>query len=149
MGTGEGSAISDERLRVAVLAGDGIGPEVVAEARRVVDALGLPLDWSELDWGTDFYERTGGNGSQFCAVTDPGSPLVELARERADGAPDQLPDGAMVSASVAASLIAPAIPWMPPSNAVKPSSAIVMSVWSSPAPSAVSSMCSSRQASAK
>ena len=29
-----------------------------------------------------FYERTGGNGSQFCAVTDPGSPLVELARER-------------------------------------------------------------------
>jgi transaldolase / glucose-6-phosphate isomerase len=29
-----------------------------------------------------FYERTGRNGSQFCAVTDPGSPLVELARER-------------------------------------------------------------------
>jgi transaldolase/glucose-6-phosphate isomerase len=29
-----------------------------------------------------FYERTGGNGSQFCAVTDPGSPLVELAHER-------------------------------------------------------------------
>jgi transaldolase / glucose-6-phosphate isomerase len=29
-----------------------------------------------------FYERTGGKGSQFCAVTDPGSPLVELARER-------------------------------------------------------------------
>jgi len=29
-----------------------------------------------------FYERTDGNGSQFCAVTDPGSPLVELARER-------------------------------------------------------------------
>jgi transaldolase/glucose-6-phosphate isomerase len=29
-----------------------------------------------------FYERAGGNGSQFCAVTDPGSPLIELARER-------------------------------------------------------------------
>jgi transaldolase / glucose-6-phosphate isomerase len=29
-----------------------------------------------------FYERTGGNGGQFVAVTDPGSPLVELARER-------------------------------------------------------------------
>ena len=28
-----------------------------------------------------FYERTGGDGSRFCAVTDPGSPLVELARE--------------------------------------------------------------------
>ena len=29
-----------------------------------------------------FFERTGGDGSRFCAVTDPGSPLVELARER-------------------------------------------------------------------
>jgi transaldolase/glucose-6-phosphate isomerase len=28
-----------------------------------------------------FYERTGGDGSRFCAVTDPGSSLVELARE--------------------------------------------------------------------
>jgi transaldolase / glucose-6-phosphate isomerase len=29
-----------------------------------------------------FYERTGSDGSRFCAVTDPGSPLVDLARER-------------------------------------------------------------------
>ena len=29
-----------------------------------------------------FYERAGRDGSRFCAVTDPGSPLVELARER-------------------------------------------------------------------
>jgi glucose-6-phosphate isomerase len=29
-----------------------------------------------------FYERTGRDGSRFCAVTDPGSPLAELARER-------------------------------------------------------------------
>jgi transaldolase / glucose-6-phosphate isomerase len=29
-----------------------------------------------------FYERSGGDGSRFCAVTDPGSPLAELARER-------------------------------------------------------------------
>jgi len=29
-----------------------------------------------------FYERTGGNGEQFVAVTDPGSGLVELAGER-------------------------------------------------------------------
>jgi len=29
-----------------------------------------------------FYERCGGNGSQFVAVTDPGSGLVDLARER-------------------------------------------------------------------
>jgi transaldolase/glucose-6-phosphate isomerase len=29
-----------------------------------------------------FFERTGGNGSQFVAITDPGSPLQELAEER-------------------------------------------------------------------
>ncbi len=29
-----------------------------------------------------FYERTGGNGAQFAAVTDPGSPLIAKAEER-------------------------------------------------------------------
>jgi transaldolase/glucose-6-phosphate isomerase len=29
-----------------------------------------------------FYERTGGNGAQFAAVTDPGSPLVAKGQER-------------------------------------------------------------------
>jgi transaldolase/glucose-6-phosphate isomerase len=29
-----------------------------------------------------FYERTGSNGDQFVAVTDPGSPLVDLGHER-------------------------------------------------------------------
>ena len=29
-----------------------------------------------------FYERCGGDGSRFCAVTDPGSPLVEEAKSR-------------------------------------------------------------------
>lgn len=51
--------MSGEPLRVAVLAGDGIGPEVIAEARRVVDAAGIPLAWTDLDWGTGYYERTG------------------------------------------------------------------------------------------
>ena len=38
--------------RIAVIAGDGAGPEVVAEARKAVDALGLALEWNELPWGT-------------------------------------------------------------------------------------------------
>jgi tartrate dehydrogenase/decarboxylase/D-malate dehydrogenase len=45
--------------RVAVIAGDGAGPEVVAEARKAVDALGLDLDWSELLWGSAHYHETG------------------------------------------------------------------------------------------
>jgi tartrate dehydrogenase/decarboxylase/D-malate dehydrogenase len=45
--------------RIAVIAGDGAGPEVVAEARKAVDALGLDLTWHDLPWGTDHYHETG------------------------------------------------------------------------------------------
>jgi tartrate dehydrogenase/decarboxylase/D-malate dehydrogenase len=45
--------------RIALLPGDGIGPEVIAEARKAVDALGLAIEWTELDWGADRWERTG------------------------------------------------------------------------------------------
>jgi tartrate dehydrogenase/decarboxylase/D-malate dehydrogenase len=45
--------------RIAVIAGDGAGPEVVAEARKAVDALGLDLAWTELPWGTAHYHETG------------------------------------------------------------------------------------------
>jgi tartrate dehydrogenase/decarboxylase/D-malate dehydrogenase len=45
--------------RVAVIAGDGAGPEVVAEARKAVDALGLDLAWNELPWGTEHYHAHG------------------------------------------------------------------------------------------
>jgi tartrate dehydrogenase/decarboxylase/D-malate dehydrogenase len=45
--------------RIAVIAGDGAGPEVVAEARKAVDALGLELEWNELPWGTRHYHETG------------------------------------------------------------------------------------------
>jgi tartrate dehydrogenase/decarboxylase/D-malate dehydrogenase len=45
--------------RIAVIAGDGVGPEVVAEARKAVDALGLDLTWHELDWGTEHYHAHG------------------------------------------------------------------------------------------
>jgi tartrate dehydrogenase/decarboxylase/D-malate dehydrogenase len=45
--------------RVAVLPGDGVGPEVIAEARRAVDALGLPLEWTELSWGSAHWHEYG------------------------------------------------------------------------------------------
>ena len=45
--------------RIAVIAGDGAGPEVVAEARQAVDALELPLEWNELPWGTRHFHETG------------------------------------------------------------------------------------------
>jgi tartrate dehydrogenase/decarboxylase/D-malate dehydrogenase len=45
--------------RIAVIAGDGAGPEVVAEARKAADALGLDLEWTDLDWGSDRWHREG------------------------------------------------------------------------------------------
>jgi 3-isopropylmalate dehydrogenase len=45
--------------RVAVIGGDGIGPEVLAEALKVVRAAGVALDTTEFDLGADRYLRTG------------------------------------------------------------------------------------------
>ena len=45
--------------RIAVLPGDGVGPEVIAEARKAVDALELPLAWTELPWGSAWYGEHG------------------------------------------------------------------------------------------
>jgi 3-isopropylmalate dehydrogenase len=44
---------------IAVLAGDGIGPEVTAEARRVLEALGLDLTFEEAPVGGAGYTATG------------------------------------------------------------------------------------------
>lgn len=48
---------------VAVIGGDGIGPEVVAEGRKVVDAVaaqtGMSIQWKEFPFGGDHYLKTG------------------------------------------------------------------------------------------
>jgi 3-isopropylmalate dehydrogenase len=45
--------------QVAVIGGDGIGPEVVAEALKVVRACGVDLDTVDYDLGGERYLRTG------------------------------------------------------------------------------------------
>jgi 3-isopropylmalate dehydrogenase len=50
------------RYRIAVVTGDGIGPEVVAEAVKVLDAVAddrLGLDFEEVEAGAGCYRRTG------------------------------------------------------------------------------------------
>jgi tartrate dehydrogenase/decarboxylase / D-malate dehydrogenase len=49
---------------LAVIPGDGIGPEVVAEGKKVLDALasktgGLSFRHTEFSWGSDYYRETG------------------------------------------------------------------------------------------
>ena len=49
---------------LAVIAGDGVGPEVVAEGRKVLDALagtpgGPTFHYTEYPWGSAYYRETG------------------------------------------------------------------------------------------
>jgi len=47
------------KYKVGVIGGDGIGPEVTAEALKVVGAAGVSLDTTDYDLGADRYMRTG------------------------------------------------------------------------------------------
>ncbi len=75
-------------MRLHVL--DSTDPGAVLATERAVDLDKTLFVVSSKSGGTIetlshmryFSERTGGDGSRFCAVTDPGSPLAELARER-------------------------------------------------------------------
>jgi 3-isopropylmalate dehydrogenase len=45
--------------RIAVIPGDGIGPEVIAEGMRVLETLGVDLEFTHFNWNADEYLRTG------------------------------------------------------------------------------------------
>jgi tartrate dehydrogenase/decarboxylase/D-malate dehydrogenase len=49
--------------RIAVIGGDGIGPEVIDQAIRVVDAAGkkhgVSFEWNRLPWGSALYKKAG------------------------------------------------------------------------------------------
>jgi isocitrate dehydrogenase (NAD+) len=49
----------ESALRVGWLPGDGIGPIVLAEARRVLDAVGFAPTWVPLPFGLAEFDRTG------------------------------------------------------------------------------------------
>ena len=50
-------------LRIAVIGGDGIGPEVIDQAIRVADGAarhdGAALEWNRLPWSSQYYKQTG------------------------------------------------------------------------------------------
>ncbi|WP_246539375.1 tartrate dehydrogenase [Telmatocola sphagniphila] len=49
--------------KIAVIGGDGIGPEVIEESIRIVDAAGkkhgAQFDWQRLPWSSENYKKTG------------------------------------------------------------------------------------------
>jgi len=56
---------ADKTFKIASIPADGVGVEVVAAGRRVLDALAensseaFAFDWTEFPWGCEYYARTG------------------------------------------------------------------------------------------
>jgi isocitrate dehydrogenase len=44
-------------IPVTLIPGDGIGPEVVTAARRIVEASGAPIEWEECEAGAEVFKR--------------------------------------------------------------------------------------------
>ena len=61
------------KKRIAVIPGDGIGVEVIAEAVKVIDASGAAVEMTEFDWGADRYLANG--------ITVPADGFRKLARD--------------------------------------------------------------------
>jgi len=61
------------RKRIAVIAGDGIGKEVIPQAVSAIQATGAAVDFTEFDWGADRYLRDG--------TTAPPDGFAMLARD--------------------------------------------------------------------
>ena len=58
-----GSELTMDRKRIALIAGDGIGKEVAAEAEKVLSAIaarfGCAIVLERLPWGADHFLQTG------------------------------------------------------------------------------------------
>jgi 3-isopropylmalate dehydrogenase len=53
------SRVTNKKKRIAVVPGDGIGKEVIAQAVHVIESTGASVDFTEFDWSADRYLRDG------------------------------------------------------------------------------------------
>src|SRR5690349_6619934 len=77
-------------FRVAVIAGDGIGKEVVPEGMRVLEAagkrFGFAWEWKEFDWSCESYTKTGMMmPADGLAQWKPGETDFTIVRENCEG----------------------------------------------------------------
>ena len=76
---------SARRRRIALIPGDGIGKEVIPEARRVLEAAcGSKLDFTEFDWGADRYLRDGTTLPAELKGRDEGTDVAVLKVDNVD-----------------------------------------------------------------
>jgi 3-isopropylmalate dehydrogenase len=64
---------AQEKKRIAVIPGDGIGQEVIPQAVKVIQATGTKVEMTDFDWGADRYLRD--------QVTVPADGFAMLARD--------------------------------------------------------------------
>jgi isocitrate dehydrogenase (NAD+) len=51
--------IQDDRRKITLIPGDGVGPEIVDVTRQLVDTLGVPIEWDIQEAGTGAMEKYG------------------------------------------------------------------------------------------
>lgn len=87
--------------RIAVIAGDGIGPEVMAEGLRVLEAVSgrfrIGFEFTHLDWGCGHYQRCGTMMPTDWKAQVGGHEAIFFG---AVGAPDKVPDHIAVWESI-------------------------------------------------
>src|SRR3954449_8008361 len=54
---GRRRSMKSTSIRVTLIPGDGIGPEVVTAARRIIEATGAPVAWDEQRAGADVFRE--------------------------------------------------------------------------------------------
>ncbi|MGZ4815231.1 MAG: isocitrate/isopropylmalate family dehydrogenase, partial [Terriglobales bacterium] len=67
------NAARNEKKRIAVVPGDGIGKEVIPQALEVIRATGAPVEFTDFDWSAERYLADG--------VTVPPDGFAMLARD--------------------------------------------------------------------
>ena len=77
--------------RIALYPGDGVGPEVISEARKVLESLDIEIDFTHFDWNTTLYQKIGRCAPEdFLDQLKPFDAILMGALGNADNAPDHI-----------------------------------------------------------
>ena len=52
----------DQPHRITLIPGDGVGPEIVRSAQRIIAAAGIAIDWEEAEAGAEVFKRGDASG---------------------------------------------------------------------------------------
>lgn len=56
-----------DKLKITLIPGDGIGPEITKSARRIVDAMNIGIEWDVVEAGEAVYKKQE-NSSQTMSI---------------------------------------------------------------------------------